>query len=72
MPHRSIHPRDAQRLLRAREAPRGRRRWVLVEKARPARQLGLVGLDHELHVDSRLLESAPHLALAHAAVIDVL
>eukprot|EP00969_Alexandrium_andersonii_P211704 9350361-Alexandrium_andersonii.AAC.1 len=38
----------------------------------PARQLGLVELDHELHVDARLLEPVPHLVLAHVAVIDVL
>eukprot|EP00969_Alexandrium_andersonii_P209431 9250471-Alexandrium_andersonii.AAC.1 len=38
----------------------------------PARQLGLVMLDHELQAGSRLLEPVAHLVLAHAAVIDVL
>eukprot|EP00969_Alexandrium_andersonii_P073467 3240755-Alexandrium_andersonii.AAC.1 len=69
MPDRGLHPRVAQQPLRVREVPRGRRRRVLMEKARAARQLGL---DRELHVGSRLLESVTHLVLAHAAVIDVL
>eukprot|EP00969_Alexandrium_andersonii_P075735 3338753-Alexandrium_andersonii.AAC.1 len=38
----------------------------------PACQLGLVELDHKLHVDSGLLEPVPHLVFAHAAMIDVL
>eukprot|EP00969_Alexandrium_andersonii_P353881 15440903-Alexandrium_andersonii.AAC.1 len=70
MPHRNLHARVAQQLLRVREAPRGRRGRVLMDKTRAARQLGLVKLDHELHVDSRLLESVSHLVLAHAAMID--
>eukprot|EP00969_Alexandrium_andersonii_P055832 2460725-Alexandrium_andersonii.AAC.1 len=38
----------------------------------PSRQLGLVQIDHELHVDPRLLEPAPHLVLVRGAMVDVL
>eukprot|EP00969_Alexandrium_andersonii_P219809 9707919-Alexandrium_andersonii.AAC.1 len=37
----------------------------------PSRQLGLVEVDREIHVGPRLLEPAPHLALARAAIVEV-
>eukprot|EP00969_Alexandrium_andersonii_P250271 11060642-Alexandrium_andersonii.AAC.1 len=71
-PTTALHQRVAQQLLHFREIPRGRRRRVLMEEARTARQVGPVELDRELHVDPRLLESVSHLILVHARVVDVL